>query len=378
MFLSADQRYGPHRRSNDIGSASILTKELQFELPTELIAQRPCEPRDASRLMVVYRASGAIEHRVFRDLPDYLDPRDTLVLNRTRVLPAKIAARRTTGGRIDGLFIREIRHGHWEVMLNGLRRVKIRESLTLNAEPLRGDAENRAWRMTLVRRIERGLCEVSVEPADSAARVLDVIGAMPLPPYIHREADDRLEFDALDRDRYQTVFAREPGAVAAPTAGLHFTRELLERIGAMGVESVDVVLHVGMGTFQPVEVENLADHVMHKEWFKLAPESAARLRERRAAGGRIVAVGTTSVRVLESCSDHGQPSGREGWTDLLIYPPYSFRATDALVTNFHLPGSTLLALVAAFAGLPLMRKAYAEAIAERYRFFSYGDAMLIV
>ncbi len=346
--------------------------------------------------MVLHRATGKIAHRVFRDLSDYLRPHDCLVLNATRVVPARFSARRPTGGRIDGLFLRETATGRWEVMLNGAGRLKDGESLSLGAG---------RWSMRLMRRLERGICEVLIEPATAAAEVLDAVGAAPLPPYIRRGPDDDAELAAMDRRRYQTVYARAPGAVAAPTAGLHFTDGLLRALRERGVITAEILLHVGLGTFQPVEVDDLAQHKMHAEWYDLSEPAARTIQTARAAGGRIVAVGTTSVRVLETCAGKNggevcmQQGGvvrqvppvwptmpprrdwlqaRSGWTDLLIYPPYEFRAVDALITNFHLPGSTLLALVCAFAGREAVLRAYAAAIGERYRFYSYGDAMLIV
>jgi len=343
-----------------------------------LIAQQPVEPRDASRLMVVRRDTGEIEHRIFRDLAEYLNAGDALVVNRTRVLPAKFLARRATGGRVEGLFIREIEIGIWEVMLGGLRRLKTGEVLQVDPRG-RGSAGSgvEAVRMELVRRLERGRCEVRVHPADPAPQILDLVGTMPLPPYISRESQNDVR-DTVDRERYQTVFAAEPGAIAAPTAGLHFTPELLDRVRGLGIDTVEVVLHVGLGTFQPVEAEHLADHGMHAEWFEFTGDAAVRIRERRSRGGRIVAVGTTSVRVLETVGAENELSAATGWTDILIYPPFRFRWIDALITNFHLPGSTLLALVGAFAGMDLIHRAYRTAVEERYRFYSYGDAMLIL
>jgi S-adenosylmethionine:tRNA ribosyltransferase-isomerase len=345
----------------------MKTRDLHYDLPAERIAQAPCEPRDASRLMILERATGHITHRRFYDLPESLRPEDALVLNTTRVLPARFFARRATGGRVEGLFLREVGPGQWRVLFTGVRRLHAGERLTLG--------EGR-WFLTFLRRLERGECEVRLEPAAEAFDVLSAVGTMPLPPYIRREETDGRS--ATDRTTYQTVYARQPGAVAAPTAGLHFTPELLSRVRGMGVGVCEAVLHVGLGTFAPLVAEDLADHKMHAEWYRLDEDSAAALRARRAAGGRIVAVGTTSVRVLETCAREGELSGGEGWTDIFIYPPHAFRAVDALVTNFHLPGSTLLALVCAFAGREQILEAYHVAIAEGYRFYSYGDAMLIV
>lgn len=446
-------------------TATVKLSELQYDLPPERIAQQPCQPRDAARLLVLDRRTGRIAHRVVRQLPEYLRDGDCLVINTTRVLPAKFVARRATGGKIAGLFVGENGPGRWNVLLAGVARIKEGERLAL------GGAR---WTLTLSRRGERGACEVTIDPPDSAADVLEQIGSAPLPPYIRREAPDGAamretrgatvhesggipmrEGDLIrtheanrtamrdadsaaigeadgaatrgadgtamrkgdgtaicgadgpamregaetakreagdeamreadgelmreaDRDRYQTVYAREPGAIAAPTAGMHFTKDLLEEIRARGIAVAEVVLHVGLGTFQPVEVSDLADHRMHSEQYGLSSSSAAAIRHARSRGGRIIAVGTTSVRVLESCVEDGELRAGSGWTDLLIYPPYEFRAVDVLLTNFHLPGSTLLALVCAFAGRDAILAAYRTAVAEGYRFYSYGDAMLIL
>ena len=349
---------------------AVKTKDLHYELPAERIAQRPCVPRDAARLMVLHRATGRLEHRAFRDLPEYLTPRDCLVINRTYVVPAKFVARRASGGKIGGLFVREDAPGQWTVLLAGAGRLRPGEELAL---------ERQDWRMRFVRRRERGMCEVRVEPPAPASLVLEAIGDAPLPPYIRRTGEDEPELRAADRSCYQTVYAKEAGAIAAPTAGMHFTPELLHHIRHdLGATIADVVLHVGLGTFQPVEVEDLTDHKMHEEWYCLSPENAAAIEQARASGGRVIAVGTTSVRVLETCAATGRLLPQSGWTNLLIQPPCEFRAVDALVTNFHLPGSTLLALVFAFAGRERILAAYQTAIEQEYRFYSFGDAMLIL
>ncbi len=352
------------------GDTTIKTEDLQYDLPQELIAQHPCEPRDAARLLVLHRATGRIEHRVFSDTPEYLTRQDCLVVNRTRVLPAKFVARRKSGGRLAGLFISEQSPGSWIVLLSGVGRLKEGERLAMDEPP---------WTMTFRRRLERGACEVRINPPDPASVVLEAVGDAPLPPYIRRSTDDPIELRQRDRRDYQTVFADMPGAVAAPTAGMHFTPRLLDEIRrSVGAAVADVILHVGLGTFQPVEVEDLADHPMHSEWYDLGPQATAPMLKAREAGGRIIAVGTTSVRVIETCAKTGTILPQSGWTDLLIAPPYTFRATDALLTNFHLPGSTLLALVYAFAGRGPVREAYEAAISRCYRFYSYGDAMLIL
>lgn len=341
---------------------------MQYELPPELIAQRPLARRDEARLLVLHRGDGRIEHRRFTDLPEYLTPRDGLVLNVTRVLPARFAALRRTGGRIPGLFLHEDSPGRWRVLLTGAGKLREGESLDFVGGP---------WTITLERRLERGECEMSVEPIDSAAAILGMVGAMPLPPYIKRDVGNA-ELDRLDREQYQTIYALQDGSVAAPTAGLHFTPALMEKIRSMGTSFAELVLHVGLGTFQPIEVDDLADHRMHDEAFSLSPLCVETISASRANGGRIIAVGTTSVRVLETCADERGVRTGSGRTRLLIYPPYRFKATDALITNFHLPGSTLLALVFAFAGAEFAREAYRIAVEQRYRFYSYGDAMLII
>jgi S-adenosylmethionine:tRNA ribosyltransferase-isomerase len=347
----------------------MQTSELQYDLPTELIAQRPVEPRDASRLMIVDRNSGTWRHAKFAEIVGCFTSGDCLVRNTTKVIPAKFAARRESGAQIGGLFLREIAPGQWSALLSNTRRVRDGEWLQMDGGP---------WRIAIESRGERGECTVRVDPPAAATVVLEAVGETPLPPYIRRDDETKDAVRAEDRSRYQTVFAQSPGAVAAPTAGLHFTPELLSAIESRGVAMADVTLHVGMGTFQPIEVDNLRDHVMHREWYELTDGAAATIARTREQGGRIVAVGTTSVRVLESVAAVTTIQAASGWTDILIYPPYSFGATDALLTNFHLPGSTLLALVCAFAGRDLTLAAYADAVRERYRFFSYGDAMLIM
>jgi S-adenosylmethionine:tRNA ribosyltransferase-isomerase len=344
-------------------------KELQFELPDELIAQRPAEPRDASRLLVLDRASGRIEHRTFRDIRRYLRPGDCLGLNDTRVIPARFFCRRATGGRIEGLYLHQTKE-LWRVLLKPASRLRVGERLTCAS----GECG-----LVLCKRGARGEWDVRPEPAAEPLELLSRIGQTPLPPYIHRP--DKPDQD--DEQRYQTVYASRAGAAAAPTAGLHFTPELLEELRAAGVNTAMLTLHVGLGTFAPITADDLALHHMHAEYYRIDERTIARLNATRAAGGRIVAVGTTTVRVLESLEGEFGGGGmaerlRSGWTDVFIYPPYRYRNVDRLLTNFHLPGSSLLALVMAFAGVEEIRAAYAAAVAERYRFYSYGDAMLIL
>lgn len=348
--------------------------ELHYDLPAERIAQQPCEPRDASRLMVVQRATGQIEHRIFRDVGEYLRPGDCLVLNNTRVIPARFFGRRASGGRVEGLFLHE-QDGDWAVLLKPSSRLRVGETLTLIAPDCStvSTACDTQYSLTLVAQRERGEWRVRPTPPGAAFERLSQFGQAPLPPYIRRERGP----SATDEQRYQTVYAAAAGSIAAPTAGLHFTPELLAGLAGRGVRRAEVTLHVGLGTFAAIDVDDLSAHAMHSEEFELGTDAAATIAATRAAGGRIVAVGTTSTRVLESLPE-GVIQPARGATRIFLYPPYTFRNVDALLTNFHLPESTLLALVMAFAGRELILRAYAEAIGNEYRFFSFGDAMLIM
>ena len=327
----------------------MRTEELDYELPEDLIAQRPAVPRDSSRLMVVDAATGAISHRVFHELPGFLRPGDALVLNETKVLPARLAARRPGGGAAELLFLSELGDGTWEVLARPSRRLKPGMELSANGDSLR-----------LIEPLGDGRWAVA---AGDVPALLERHGRMPLPPYIGETPEAEEE--------YQTVYARVPGSAAAPTAGLHFTERVLDGALRAGGRVEKVTLHVGTGTFSPIRTKDLADHRMHPERYRV-PEEAA-----RALGGaeRVFAVGTTAARTLESWAASGE---REGETELFVYPGYRWRAVDALLTNFHLPRSTLLAMVMAFAGEELVREAYETAIRERYRFYSFGDAMLLL
>ena len=351
----------------------LTAGDFDYPLKAELIAQQPLPGRDESRLMRLSRESGRITHHVFRELPDLLRPGDLLVLNDTRVVPAKFAARRGTGGKVEALFCSQLGPGRWEVLLKGAGRCRGGEQLAVEG-PQRVTLE-------LAEDLGSGRYVVLVRPAASALELLERIGSTPLPPYIRRSGP---ETGRQDRQRYQTVFARAPGAVAAPTAGLHFTDELLENLRRRGIETAFVTLHVGLGTFAPVKSDNLSEHAMHSEWYALSAQAAEKLNSAPVSGRRIVAVGSTSLRVLETVAATGRPfEATSGRTGLFIYPPADFRAADALITNFHLPRSTLLMLVAAFCrpggieGVSMILDAYAEAGRLKYRFYSYGDAMLI-
>jgi S-adenosylmethionine:tRNA ribosyltransferase-isomerase len=343
------------------------TSLFDYHLPMDRIAQRPADSRDTSRLMHIDRASGAMADHVFSDLVTLLRPGDLLVMNDTRVIPARLALRRQTGSRIDGLFVKADEPGRWQLMLRG--RGRIREGETLVVE---GDEEQS---VRLVTSLGDGLWQAAPEPDVDPLDLLERVGRAPLPPYIHRKQGEPA-LDAEDRRRYQTIYAEAPGAVAAPTAGLHFTPEVLDALAARDIRTARLTLHVGLGTFKPVATQRVEDHKMHHEWFTLPEETAGVVRQARGEGRRVVAVGTTTVRVLETLAQRGMAAA-EGETALFIYPPFEFKAVDAMITNFHLPRSSLLMLVGAFAGRELLLRAYGEAIDRGYRFYSYGDACLI-
>lgn len=336
--------------------------DFDFALPPDLIAQSPARPRAAARLLVLDRRTGALAHRVFQDLPEYLRPADVLVLNDTKVLPARLRARRPAGGAVEVLLVRQVSDGVWAALVKPGRRVRRGDRLTFAPGVLEGVVGERA---------DGGTRTIALEHRGDLVSILQQVGEMPTPPYITRRLDDP--------DDYQTVFARAPGAVAAPTAGLHFTAELLAAIRHRGVEIAYLTLHVGLGTFRPVRVEEVARHRMDPEVYEIGVETAAAVNRARGRGGRVVAVGTTCVRALESAAEpDGLIRAGSASTSLFITPGYAFRVTGALVTNFHLPKSTLLMLASAFAGRERLLAAYAEAIGRRYRFYSFGDAMLIV
>jgi S-adenosylmethionine:tRNA ribosyltransferase-isomerase len=343
----------------------VEVSEFDYELPAELIAQTAAEPRDASRLMVVERATGAISHRHFRDLAELLDARDVLVRNVSRVIPARLLGiRERTGGKWEGLYVGGPPGGPWEFLVKTGGHPAAGERVVLD----------RGGVLVLEERLASGRWLARPEGGVEMLGFLEAYGHIPIPPYIRKGMDE-----PGDRARYQTVYAREPGSVAAPTAGLHFTPGLIERLRDGGVVFEDVLLHVGPGTFRPMGEGPVEAHVVEAEWGEVTPECAGRLEAHRARGGRIVAVGTTTCRVLESAGRGGR--GIEPWrglTELFIRPGHVFRVVDALVTNFHLPRSSLLVLVSALAGRELIRRAYEEALRERYRFYSYGDAMLIL
>lgn len=339
----------------------MKTHDFWYDLPEELIAQTPLERRDGSRLLVLNRQTGALEHRHFYDIVEYLNPGDCLVMNDSRVLPARLLGHRPTGGAVEVLLLRDLGGGDWECLVKPGRKMQEGQ------EVIFGDGQLTAT-VRAVREDGNRVVHFSYEGI--FLEVLERLGKMPLPPYIKEELQDQ--------ERYQTVYSREVGSAAAPTAGLHFTRELLEKIREKGVSEAFVTLHVGLGTFRPVKAEEVTEHHMHSELCMLSRKTAEILNETRRRGGRIVCVGTTSCRTLESLvNEDGSFEAKSRWTDIFIYPGYRFKAMDALITNFHLPESTLVMLVSAFAGREQVLHAYEEAVKERYRFFSFGDAMFI-
>lgn len=341
--------------------------QFDYHLPEDLIAQQPAVPRDASRLLVLRRDSGERSHRAFTDLPELLAPGDLLVFNDTRVVAARLVGRKEgSGGKWEGLFVREHPGGLWELL------IQTRGRLTAGAALL-VDSPAGSLRLELIDRVPAGRWRVRPGESGPAAAVLARHGQVPIPPYIRK---GRAAAD--DAARYQTMHARRDGAVAAPTAGLHFTPRVMAALAARGIDQAFVTLHVGPGTFQPVKVEDVREHRVEAEWGELPAATVAALAACRARGGRVVAVGTTTVRVLETAARAGALTAGAGLTDLTICPPYRFAVVDALLTNFHLPRSSLLLLVSAFAGLEAVRAAYEEAVQQRYRFYSYGDAMLVV
>ena len=350
---------------NEKTKTTLTTKDFYYDLPEELIAQEPIEPRDASRLLVLNREDGSREHKRFYDILDYLNEGDTLVINDSKVIPARLhGIRAGTGAVVEVVLLRQRGLDEWEVLTRPGKKAKVGTVLSF------GDGLLTAEVVDIVEEGNRILRFSYDKSKGDIYTYLDKLGKMPLPPYITAPLKDR--------DRYQTVYANERGSAAAPTAGLHFTPELLDKIRAKGVDIVPVMLHVGLGTFRPVKVDDINDHVMHTEYFQVSEDAAARINRTKARGGRVIAVGTTSCRVLESASTpDGVLHAMHDDTGIFIYPGYTFKVVDALITNFHLPESTLLMLVSALSSREMMMDTYAEAIRERYRFFSFGDAMLI-
>ncbi|MCH5341485.1 MAG: tRNA preQ1(34) S-adenosylmethionine ribosyltransferase-isomerase QueA [Acetatifactor sp.] len=336
--------------------------DFYFDLPKELIAQDPLEDRSSSRLLVLDKGTGAVSHHRFREIEDYLKPGDCLVLNDTKVIPARLlGVKEDTGGHVEVLLLKRRKDDVWETLVKPGKKCRPGARLSFGEGLLKAE---------VLETVEEGNRLVRFEYEGIFEEILDRLGEMPLPPYITHKLQDN--------SRYQTVYARYEGSAAAPTAGLHFTKELLERIEKKGVQVVFVTLHVGLGTFRPVKEENVLDHHMHSEFYQVSDEAAEKINDTKAAGGRVICVGTTACRTLESAADEkGRVRSGSGDTEIFIYPGYQFKVLDALITNFHLPESTLVMLVSALAGREHVLNAYAEAVKERYRFFSFGDAMFI-
>lgn len=341
----------------------MKVSEFDYHLPPELIAQEPATPRDSSRLLVVHRRTGDLEHRSFREIGEFLASGDLLVTNDTRVIPARLIGERPgTGGRVEVFLLRQLDQNRWQTLVKPGRRLRRGSAVSFGGGLLTG---------RIVAEAPEGLREVEFTWKGDWHELLARLGQVPLPPYITAPL--------ADAERYQTVYARAEGSVAAPTAGLHFTSELLATLAAQGITQAFLTLHVGLGTFRPVQVEEVEAHQMHEEYYEVTPAAAAAMNSAKARGGRLIAVGTTSCRTLETVAGgKGEIPAGTGWTNIFMYPGYRFKTVDALVTNFHLPKSTLLMLVSAFAGRDLIMRAYQEAIRERYRFYSFGDAMLIL
>jgi S-adenosylmethionine:tRNA ribosyltransferase-isomerase len=339
-------------------------EEFDYTLPSSLIAQYPSTQRGESRLMVLHRSRGTIEHRDFQDILDYFHPGDLLVMNNTRVLPARLIGKKESGGKCEILFIPSWNgtKGAWEVLIKGARKIKPGARIQFE-EGLYGE----------VKEMKNGKGKICFSGQGDVIEILRKIGHIPLPPYIKREDEP------LDKDRYQTIFAERDGSIAAPTAGLHFTHSLLQSLRDQGVNTTWITLHIGIGTFASVKVKNIEDHSMEAEWIEISEETFRKMEETKQRGGRVITVGTTTTKALESFADtEGRVKPGKNLSSLFIYPPYLFRVINGLITNFHLPKSTLVMLVSAFAGKDLLMKAYGEAIERKYRFYSYGDAMLII
>lgn len=336
-------------------------KDFYYDLPEDLIAQDPIKNREESRLLVLDKNNGEIEHKTFRDITQYIFEGDCLVMNNTKVIPARLyGIKEGTGAKVEIVLLNEISEGIWEALVRPGKRVREGSLIIFNEE----------LSCEVLDIIEGGNRIIKFNYRGIFLNILDKIGLMPLPPYIKKKLNDK--------DRYQTVYAKIPGSAAAPTAGLHFTDELIEKLEREGISTAYLTLNIGLGTFRPVKVSRIEDHKMHSEYFQINPEACETINKTRGKGGRIIAVGTTACRVLESVSNEmGKVSPQNGWTDIFIYPGYKFKAVDALITNFHLPESTLLMLVSAFAGRGNIMRAYQQAVMNRYRFFSFGDAMFI-
>lgn len=347
---------------------SIQLSAYDYCLPKELIAQKPLENRDDARLFVLERNTGKIEHRKFHEITNYLLPGDLLVLNNTKVIPAQIIGNKNTGAAVELLLIEEFGKNHWRAFIKSNAKLRKDETITINHGTIS---------LNLTEKFEDGSWALIFNNNTNIKELLCQIGKMPLPPYVKRDRNND-QLSLFDVERYQTVFAQKEGAIAAPTAGLHFSSETLEKIKHLGIEIAFVTLHVGLGTFLPIKTDDVRNHTMHKEYYECPEEIIRKIKKTKKQKGRVVATGSTSCRVLETIAGNNETPQLSGWTNLFIYPPYDFKYVDMLITNFHLPKTTLLLLVSAFAGRENIMNAYKTAIREGYRFFSYGDCMIII
>ncbi len=351
-----------------MNATSHKISDYDYDIPKHLIAQHPAANRDESRLLVLHRKSSKIEHRKFYEIIDYLNCGDVLVLNDTKVSPARIRGSRTTGGKVEGLIVKEINENRWEALLQSNHRLKENEILDFD-DGVKGQ---------ILYRNDTGSWVIRFEDRKQFIEMLETSGRMPLPPYIKRNTDNR-SWGIHDEERYQTIYAKKVGAIAAPTAGLHFTTNLLHKLTNKGIKIVYITLHVGLGTFKPIkDEEDFRQHTMHKEFYNIPEETIDTINEAKSLGKKIFATGTTTCRALETIARNHTTEKNSGWTNMFIYPPYKFKLTDSLITNFHLQRSTLLLLVSAFAGRENITASYKEAISHNYRFYSYGDCMLIL
>ncbi|MGQ3686157.1 MAG: tRNA preQ1(34) S-adenosylmethionine ribosyltransferase-isomerase QueA [Candidatus Loosdrechtia sp.] len=355
---------------NPFKTTEIFTKlsDFDFELPRELIAQQPLKNREDARMLILNRSAGRIEHRKFYEMPDYLFPGDLLILNNTRVTPARVVGNKSSGAFVEILFIEELEGNRWKVLMKSNAKLRKMDEIGIY---------NNTIFARLTEKLQDGSWHIEFQQKNNIRELLGRIGEMPLPPYIKR-SKSKNQLCPLDKERYQTVFAQKEGAIAAPTAGLHFSQEILESIKKQGVEVEFITLHIGPGTFLPIKAENVLDHFMHKEYYECSEEVFRKIKKTRERNNRIIATGSTSCRTLETIALNDKAPKLSGWTNLFIHPPYNFKYTDVLLTNFHLPRTTLLLLVSAFAGRDAILHAYETAKNEGYRFFSYGDCMMII
>lgn len=344
----------------------MKVEDFNYTLPEELIAQHPSDKRDHARMMVLNKSAQSIQHKNFYNIPEFIGPDDLLVVNNTKVIPARIYGKKETGANIEIFLLGSIDSTHWETLVRPAKRVKKGTRIILKNQQS----------ITITEKLETG--NWVIETSEDFEQYIHQVGNMPLPPYIKREAEN--EFEPEDKDRYQTVYAKQAGAVAAPTAGLHFTNKIMKKLKTQGTKVVEITLHVGLGTFRPIKCDKIEDHVMHKEFYSLTEEVAESINKHKQEGKRVIPVGTTSIRTLETIAsnNNGQLKACSGWSDIFIYPGYQFKITDGCITNFHLPKSTLIMLISALAGKEFIFNAYNEAIKESYRFYSYGDCMLIL